>query len=78
MDNPNKRKPKRNPIYPPLVFGTGKTVCTKEFPKQYTEQEVLNLLENYDRELKLDTFAYTQPCTYTVAEWFNKNKKNQP
>jgi len=57
------------------IFGRGKTVVTKEFPKQYTEKEVLNLLENYDRELKLNTFAYTKPCTYTVAEWFDKNKK---
>lgn len=43
--------------------------------KTYSENEVFDILENYDRELKLDTFAYTKPCDYTVTDWFNKNKK---
>lgn len=43
--------------------------------KSYSESEVLTILEDYDRTFKLDTFAYTQPCKYTVKEWFDKNKK---
>lgn len=43
----------------------------------YSESEVLTMLEDYDRMFKLDTFAYTQPCKYTVKEWFDKNKKKQ-
>ena len=41
----------------------------------YTEKEVLRMLNNYDREFKLDTFAYTKPCKYTVEDWFERNKK---
>jgi len=41
----------------------------------YSEEEVLKLLEDYDREFKLDTFAYTNPCSFTVKEWFNQYKK---
>ena len=49
----------------------------KEMEKQqqgYSEEEVLQMLEDYDREFKLDTFAYTNPCSFTVKEWFNKFK----
>lgn len=41
----------------------------------YTESEVLELLEKYDREFKLDTVAYTKAAKYTVSEWFEKNQK---
>jgi hypothetical protein len=43
----------------------------------YNEKEILSILENYDNEFKLDTFAYTKACTFTVKEWFNKFK-NKP
>jgi hypothetical protein len=49
----------------------------KEIEKQqqgYSEREVLEILEDYDREFKLDTFAYTNPCSFTVKEWFEKFK----
>jgi hypothetical protein len=42
--------------------------------KMYSEVEVLAMLENYDSEFKLDTFAYTYPCTFTVKEWFSQFK----
>ena len=45
--------------------------------RMYSEEEVFKLLENYDRELKLDTFAYTKACTFTVTEWFSQFKKLQ-
>ncbi len=47
----------------------------EEAQKLYSEEEVINLLENYDREFKIETFAYTKPCTFTVKEWFEKFKK---
>jgi hypothetical protein len=50
----------------------------KELEKQqqgYSEEEVLEILEDYDREFKLDTFAYTNPCSFTVKEWFEQIKK---
>lgn len=43
--------------------------------RKYTQEEVISILENYDREFKLDTFAYTKPCEYSVSEWFNKKYK---
>jgi len=43
--------------------------------KMYTEAEVHALIEKYDREFKLDTFAYRKPCKWTVLDWFLKNKK---
>lgn len=43
--------------------------------KMYSEEEVLEMLEDYDREFKLDTFAYTNPCSFTVKEWFETVKK---
>jgi hypothetical protein len=48
---------------------------TKEELFRYSEREVLEILENYDREFKLDTFAYTNTCSFTVKEWFEQNKK---
>jgi len=48
---------------------------TKEELFRYSEREVLEILENYDREFKLDTFAYTNTCSFTVKEWFEKSKK---
>ena len=51
----------------------------KEMEKQqqgYSEEEVLKILETYDIEFKSDTFAYTNPCSFTVKEWFEKFKKN--
>lgn len=44
---------------------------------KYSDEEVLFLLENYDREFKLYTFAYTKPCSFTVKEWFKKNSKSK-
>ena len=41
----------------------------------HSNKEVEALLEEYDRQLKIDTFAYTKPCTFTVKEWFEKFKK---
>lgn len=41
----------------------------------YTETELSELIEKYDREFKMDTFAYTRPCSFTVQEWINKNLK---
>lgn len=43
--------------------------------QMYSEEEVLEMLEDYDREFKLDTFAYTNPCSFTVKEWFETVKK---
>lgn len=43
--------------------------------RSYSEEEVLKLLKDYDRLFKLDTFAYTKPCTFTVKEWFEQFKK---
>ena len=40
-----------------------------------SEEQLLDLLEDYDREFKLDTFAYKDPPSFTVKEWFNKSKK---
>ena len=57
------------------VVGNVYDVALKLQPIVYTEQEVLRLLENYDREFKLDTHAYRKPCNYLVSEWFEKNKK---
>ena len=48
---------------------------SKREEKMYNEREVLRMLNNYDREFKLDTFAYTKPCKYTVEDWFERNKK---
>ena len=42
---------------------------------KYSEEEVLSILEDYDREFKLNTFAYTVPCRFTVREWFEKKTK---
>lgn len=42
---------------------------------KYSEEEVLSILEDYDREFKLNTFAYTAPCRFTVREWFEKKTK---
>jgi len=44
--------------------------------RMYSREEVRYLLEEYDRQFKLDTFAYTKPCTFTVGEWFEQSKKN--
>jgi len=43
--------------------------------KNYTEEEVLAMLKDYDRQFKLDTHAYTKACQYTVEDWFEKHKK---
>ncbi|HSE99744.1 MAG TPA: hypothetical protein VLA48_02520 [Nitrososphaeraceae archaeon] len=43
--------------------------------KMYSEEEMLGMLKDYDREFKLDTFAYTKSCTFTVSQWFENNKK---
>lgn len=42
--------------------------------KMYSEEEVLMILNDYDREFKINTFAYTKPCSL-VEEWFSKIKK---
>ena len=57
------------------VVGNVHDIALELQPIFYTEQEVLRLLEDYDREFKLDTFAYTKACKYTILDWFNKNKK---
>jgi hypothetical protein len=44
-----------------------KRMCSKE--------EVLDILEKYDREFKIDTFAYQKPCSFTVKKWFEQIKK---
>lgn len=46
-----------------------------EIHKRYSQDEALNLVEDYDREFKLDTFAYTKASTFTVKEWFKNKKK---
>lgn len=46
-----------------------------KFKNTYSEEEVLEILEKYDREFKLDTFAYKNAPTFTVEDWFIKNKK---
>lgn len=42
--------------------------------KGYSKKEVLKILENYHREFNLDTFAYSNTCSFTVKEWFEKSK----
>lgn len=43
--------------------------------KLLTRAEALAMLEDYDRELKLDTFAYKEAPTFTVESWFNNKYK---
>lgn len=50
-------------------------MCANKQEPTYTESEVFQMLEKYDREFKLDTFAYTQAPKYTVSQWFEDNKK---
>lgn len=44
--------------------------------RMHSDEEVLDILKNYDREFKLDTFSYTKSCSFTVEEWFKQYKKN--
>lgn len=39
----------------------------------FNRQQVLSILEHYDRIFKLDTFAYTQAPSFTEKQWFDKN-----
>jgi hypothetical protein len=32
---------------------------------------------DYDRQFKLDSFAYTKPVNYTAEDWFEKSKFKQ-
>ena len=57
-----------------LGFYDGAKWEQEQNKKIYSEEQVLKILENYDREFKLDTFAYTKPCTFTVKEWFEQYK----
>ena len=36
---------------------------------------ILQILNDYDREFKNDTFAYTRPCSFTVEEWWTKKQE---
>lgn len=51
------------------------TIIRHHSPQLYTTNDVLQILQDYDRELKLDTFAYTKAASFTVKEWFTKNIK---
>ncbi len=48
----------------------------KSTKDNYTKQDILNIIYEYDIQLKLDTFAYTKSCSFTVKEWWNKKFGN--
>lgn len=52
---------------------TTKPQSLKEPKTTWTREEVAQLIEKYDRQFKLDTFAYTKAASFTVEDWINKN-----
>ncbi len=48
-------------------------ITIKKVKDFWTREEVEELIKNYDREFKLDTVAYTKPCSFTINEWINQN-----
>ncbi len=59
--------------YRPKLNTNGSVIILKQLQEIFTRAELLTYLEKYDREFKLDSFAYTQAVNYTVEDWFNKN-----
>lgn len=55
------------------ITPSGKILWSPVEEKVYTRDEVAEIIDRYDREFKLDSFAYTKPVKYLPKEWFNKN-----
>lgn len=65
------------------TFGHGTIVATRKAQaiketncedKEWDDDSVRRIINDYDRQFKIDTFAYQYPCKYSVDEWFEKNK----
>lgn len=62
--------------YRPKLRSDGAVIANPVVAEKFmTRAEALAMLEDYDRELKLDTFAYKEAPTFTVENWFNNKYK---
>ncbi len=60
-------------MWNPKVYANNHVLCLIQPKKdKFNRNELLDMLEKYDREFKIDSFAYTKPVNYTVKDWLEK------